>query len=257
MSDNLMQDKVVVVTGAASGIGLAVAERFAAEGAKIVISDIQAEAGSAAAQRLNGLFVEGDLSRRTDCKALIYHAIEEFDTIHVLVNNAGFQHINPIDEFHEDIWDKMIALMLTAPFLLTRYAWPFMKKQKWGRVINIASVHAVRASPFKSAYISAKHGLLGLTRTTALEGGSHGITVHAICPAYVRTPLVEKQIAAQARTRGISEEQVVEEVMLKPAAIKRLVEPAEVAGLAAFLCRDEASAMSGSPLMIDLGWTAG
>jgi len=257
MSDNLMQDKVVVVTGAASGIGLAVAERFAAEGAKIVISDIQAEAGSAVAQRLNGLFVEGDLSRRTDCKALIYHAIEEFDTIHVLVNNAGFQHINPIDEFHEDIWDKMIALMLTAPFLLTRYAWPFMKKQKWGRVINIASVHAVRASPFKSAYISAKHGLLGLTRTTALEGGPHGITVHAICPAYVRTPLVEKQIAAQARTRGISEEQVVEEVMLKPAAIKRLVEPAEVAGLAAFLCRDEASAMSGSPLMIDLGWTAG
>jgi 3-hydroxybutyrate dehydrogenase len=132
-----------------------------------------------------------------------------------------------------------------------------MKKQQWGRIINIDSVHGVRASPFKSAYISAKHGMLGLTRTTALEGGPHGITVHAICPAYVRTPLVENQIADQARTRGISEDEVIEGVMLKPAAIKRLVEPEEVAALAAFLCRDEASAMSGSPVMIDLGWTAG
>jgi len=257
MADEAVQNKVVVVTGAASGIGLSIAERFATDGANVVVSDINAEAGQAAAERLGGLFVPGNLSRRADCKALIYQTVEEFGTVHILVNNAGFQHIDPVEAFPEDTWDKMIALMLTAPFLLTRYAWPLMQKQKWGRVINIASVHGVRASPFKSAYISAKHGLLGLTRTTALEGGPHGITVHAICPADVRTPLAEDQIADQARTRGISEDEVVENVMLKPAAIKRLVEPEEVAALAAFLCRDEASAMSGSPVMIDLGWTAG
>ncbi len=257
MTDKLMQDKVVVVTGAASGIGLATAECFAVEGAKVVISDINAEGGMTAAERLNALFIQGDLSQRADCKALIAGAVEEFGTVHILVNNAGFQHIDPVEAFPEDTWDKMIALMLTAPFLLTRYAWPSMKAQNWGRIINIDSVHGVRASPFKSAYISAKHGLLGLTRTTALEGGPYGITVHAICPAYVRTPLVENQITDQARTRGISEAEVVEGVMLKPAAIKRLVEPEEVGGLAVFLCRDEASAMSGSPVMIDLGWTAG
>lgn len=256
MADDF-KDKVVVVTGAASGIGLACAERFAADGANVVISDINAENGLAAAERLNALFIQGDLSRRADCKALIAGAVQEFGTVHILVNNAGFQHIDPVEAFPEDTWDTMIALMLTAPFLLTRYAWPYMKKQQWGRVINIDSVHGVRASPFKSAYISAKHGMLGLTRTTALEGGPHGITVNAICPAYVRTPLVENQIADQARTRGITEDEVIEGVMLKPAAIKRLVEPEEVAALAAFLCRDEASAISGSPVMIDLGWTAG
>jgi 3-hydroxybutyrate dehydrogenase len=257
MSDNFFQDKVVIVTGAASGIGLAVAEQFAGAGAKVVVSDIQVEAGQAAADRLGGIFVAGDLSRRADCAGLVERAVAEHGTVHILVNNAGFQSINPIDEFSEDTWDKMINLMLTAPFLLTRYCWPYMKGQGWGRIINIGSVHSVRASPFKVGYISAKHGLLGLTRTTAVEGGPLGINVHIICPAYVRTPLVENQIADQARTRGISEEEVVEQVMLKPAAIKRLVEPAEVGGLAAFLCRDEASAMSGSPVMVDLGWTAG
>ncbi len=251
------KDKVVVVTGAASGIGLACAERFAADGANVVLSDINAEAGLAAAERLNSLFVQGDLSTRADCKALIARAVEEFGTVHILVNNAGFQHIDPIEAFPEDTWDRMIALMLTAPFLLTRYAWPSMRAQKWGRIINIGSVHSVRASPFKAAYISAKHGLKGLTRTTALEGGPHNITVNLICPSYVRTPLVENQITAQARTRGISEEEVVDEVMLKPLPIKKLIEPAEIAQLAAYLCRPEASVMSGSPIMIDGGWTAG
>lgn len=257
MTDKFLQDKVAVITGAASGIGLACAERFAANGARVVISDINAEKGMAAAERLNALFIQGDLSQRADCKALMAGVIEEFGAVHILVNNAGFQHIDPIEAFPEDTWDKMVALMLTAPFLLTRYAWPHMKKQNWGRIINIASVHSVRASPFKSAYISAKHGMLGLTRTTALEGGPHGINVHAICPAYVRTPLVENQIADQSRTRNISEDEVIEQVMLKPAAIKRLVEPAEVAGLAVFLCSEAASAMTGSPVMMDLGWTAG
>ncbi len=256
MADDF-KDKVVVVTGAAGGIGLAIAERFAADGANVVISDINAETGMAAAETLKALFIQGDLSRRINCRALIARTIEEFGTVNILVNNAGFQHIAPIDEFPEDTWDKLIALMLTAPFLLTRYAWPYMKDQGWGRIINIDSIHGVVASPFKAGYISAKHGLLGLTRTTALEGGPLGITVHAICPAYVRTPLVESQIAAQSATRGISEDEVIENVMLAPAAIKRLIQPEEVANLAAFLCRDEASAMSGSPVMIDLGWTAG
>jgi 3-hydroxybutyrate dehydrogenase len=256
MSDRFLQDKVAVVTGAASGIGLAVAEQLTAAGAKVVISDIQAEAGQVAAERLGATFVTSDLSRRADCKALIEQTLAEWGTIHVLVNNAGFQHIDPIDEFPEDTWDKMIAVMLTAPFLLTRYAWPTMKAQKWGRVINIGSVLSVRAAPFKPAYVSAKHGILGLTRTTALEGGPYGITAHTICPAYVRTPLMENQIADQARTRGIREDEVVEKVMLEPTAIKRLIEPKEVGDLVAFLCREEASAMTGSPVMIDLGMSA-
>lgn len=257
MADEFLRGKVAVVTGAASGIGLAIAERLAADGAKVVVSDIKAEAGQAVAGRLGGLFVQGDLSRQSDCQGLIERTVEAFGAVHVLVNNAGFQHIDKIDEFPEAVWEKMIALMLTAPFLLIKYAWPYMKTQQWGRILNIASVHGVRASPYKVGYISAKHGMLGLTRTVALEGGPLGITVHAICPAYVRTPLVENQIADQARTQNLSEDEVIEKVMLKSTAIKRLVEPAEVAALASFLCRDEASAISGSPIMIDLGWTAG
>lgn len=256
MTDQFLQDKVAVVTGAASGIGLAVANRLAAAGAKVVISDIQAEAGRAAAERLGGLFVESDLSRRADCKALIERTLAEWGAVHVLVNNAGFQHIDPLDEFPEDTWDKMLAVMLTAPFLLTRYAWPGMKAQKWGRIINIGSLLSTRGVPFKAAYVSAKHGILGLTRVTALEGGPYGITAHTICPAYVRTPLMENQIADQARTRGIPEDQVVEQVMLAPTAIKRLIEPEEIGNLVAFLCREEASAMSGAPVMIDLGSSA-
>jgi len=256
MGDNVIQDKVAVVTGGASGIGLAIAERFAADGAKVVVSDINPEAGQAAADRLGGMFVQGDLSQRAACKMLIDRTVEAFGTVHILVNNAGFQHIEAVEEFPEDTWDKMIALMLTAPFLLTRYAWPYMKQQKWGRVVNMSSIHGVIASPFKAGYISAKHGMIGLTRTTALEGGPHGITVNAICPAYVRTPLVENQIADQARTRGLSEEEVIQNVMLEPAAIKRLIEPSEVAALVAYLCQDEAGVISGSPIMIDLAWTA-
>ncbi len=257
MGNSILNSKVAVVTGAASGIGFAIAERLTAAGAKVVLSDAKADAGQSAADRLGGLFVPGDLSQRAVCRSLIDQTIEAYGTVHILVNNAGFQHIDEIDVFPEDTWDTMIALMLTAPFLLTRYAWPFMKQQQWGRIINIDSVHGVRASPFKVAYISAKHGMLGLTRTTALEGGPHGITVNAICPSYVRTPLVENQIADQARTRGISEAEVIEQVMLKPAAIKRLVEPAEVADLVIYLCQDSAGVISGSPIMIDCAWTAG
>ena len=248
--------KVALVTGAASGIGLACAERFARDGCIVVLADVNEAQGRAHADRLKGHFVRADLTAREGCKSLVEETLKKHGTVHILVNNAGFQHVSPIEDFPEEQWDRMLFLMLTAPFLLTRYCWPAMKSQKWGRIVNIASIHALVASPFKAAYISAKHGLVGLTRTAALEGGEHGITVNAICPAYVRTPLVDNQIADQARANRMSPEQVVEKVMLAPAAVKRLIEPAEVADFAAYLCSDAAGVITGSALAMDLGWTA-
>ncbi len=256
LASNALRGKVALVTGAASGIGLAVAERLASDGAQVVIADLQADAGHAQAERIGGMFVECDLALRSDCQALIDRTLHAFGTVHILVNNAGFQHVDAIEDFPEDTWDRMMAVMLTAPFLLTKYAWPAMKAQRWGRVIQISSIHGLVASPFKSGYITAKHGLIGLTRTAALEGGAYGITVNAICPAYVRTPLVESQIADQARLRGISREEVIAKVMLEPAAIKRLIEPAEVADLVAYLCTDTGNIITGSAWSMDLGWTA-
>jgi 3-hydroxybutyrate dehydrogenase len=255
--DKYFKDKVAIVTGGASGIGLAIAEKFAAEGARVVISDLQADTGTTQAKRLNALFVQGDLSRRGDCKTLIDRTKSELGTVHILINCAGFQYIAPLDEFNEDMWEKMMAVMLTAPFLLTHYAWPTLKSQKWGRIVNIGSVLSVQGVAFKAGYVTAKHGLLGLTRTTALEGAPYNIAAHAICPAYVRTPLMQNQIAAQARTRGLKEEEVVEKVMLQHAAIKRLIEPHEIASMAAHLCREEAVVTTGSHIMMDLGTTAG
>jgi 3-hydroxybutyrate dehydrogenase len=251
-----MNERVAIVTGAASGIGQAVAERLAAEHYRVAVVDLPGAAGEALAQQIGGLFVGADLSRREDCRQVVERTRAQLGPIDVLVNNAGFQHIDAIEDFPEDVWDRLIAVMLTAPFLLTRYAWPDMQAKGWGRVINIGSVHSLRASPYKSGYISAKHGLLGLTRTAALEGGPHGITVNLIAPAYVRTPLVEKQIADQARTRDIREDEVIEQVMLAPAAIKRLIEPSEIADFVHYLCGDAAGTMSGSVFEMALGWTA-
>jgi len=248
--------RIAIVTGAASGIGLACAERLAADGMKVVLADLNEKAGAEHAKRLGGSFVAADLGKREGCRKLVDAALKAHGTVHVLVNNAGFQHVSPIEEFPEDRWEQMIALMLTAPFLLTRYCWPAMKKQKWGRVVNIASIHALIASPFKVGYTAAKHGLVGLTRTAALEGGEHGITVNAICPAYVRTPLVDSQIADQAKANRMSPEEVIEKIMLAPAAVKRLIEPAEVADFAAYLCGDAAGTITGAALTMDLGWTA-
>jgi 3-hydroxybutyrate dehydrogenase len=248
--------KVAIVTGAASGIGLACAERLAADGMKVVLADVNEKAGAEHAKRLGGTFVTADLTSRNGCRDLADQALKAHGTVHVLVNNAGYQHVAPIEDFPEDQWERMLSLMLTAPFLLTRYCWPAMKKQKWGRVVNIASIHALVASPFKVAYISAKHGMIGLTRTAALEGGEHGITANAICPAYVRTPLVDGQIADQAKANNISPEEVIEKIMLGPAAVKRLVEPAEVAGFVSYLCGDAAGTITGAALTMDLGWTA-
>lgn len=251
-----MNDRVAIVTGAASGIGRAIANALAADGARVAVVDVDAEQGREVAGALDGLFVEADLSRREECRRAVDETLTHFERVDILVNNAGFQHIDPIEEFPEDRWDEMLAVMLTAPFLMTKYVWPSMQQQEWGRVINIASIHGMVASPFKSGYISAKHGLIGLTRTTALEGGEHGITVNAICPAYVRTPLVEHQIADQARTQNLSEDDVVQEIMLAPAAVKRLIEPDEIGSLVVYLCSENAGAITGSTLTIDLGWTA-
>ena len=251
-----MTRKIAIITGGASGIGLACAERLAADGMTVVIADMNEKTGTEQAKRLGGDFVLADLSKRAGCRQLVDETLKKHGTVHVLVNNAGYQHVSPIEEFPEDQWEKMIALMLTAPFLLTRYSWPAMKKQKWGRVVNIASIHALIASPYKVAYIAAKHGVIGLTRTAALEGGEFGITANAICPAYVRTPLVDNQIADQAKANNMSPAEVIEKIMLAPAAVKRLIEPAEVAGFVSYLCSEGAGTITGAALTMDLGWTA-
>jgi 3-hydroxybutyrate dehydrogenase len=251
-----LSGRIAIVTGAASGIGLACAERLAADGMKVVLADMNEKAGTEQAKRLSGDFILCNLVKKEECKHLVAETVRRHGGVHVLVNNAGYQHVAPIEDFPEDQWERMIALMLTAPFLLTRYCWPSMKKQKWGRVVNIGSIHALIASPFKVGYISAKHGLVGLTRTAALEGGEHGITVNAICPAYVRTPLVDNQIADQAKANRMSPAEVIEKIMLAPAAVKRLIEPAEVAAFVAYLCGDAAGTITGSALTMDLGWTA-
>ena len=251
-----MSERIAIVTGGASGIGRAIAEAFAHGGDKVVVADLNEAAGKEFADTIGGGFVKADLSQRADCKRLVDETLAHYGGVHILINNAGFQHIDPIEVFPEDTWDKMLAVMLTAPFLLTKYVWGAMKAHGWGRIVNISSIHGRVASPFKSAYITAKHGLIGFTRTAALEGGEHGITVNAICPAYVRTPLVESQIADQARTRGISIDDVVEQVMLEPAAVKRLITPEEIAALVVYLCSEAAGAVTGADWTIDLGWTA-
>jgi 3-hydroxybutyrate dehydrogenase len=251
-----MSARVAIVTGAASGIGRAIAEALAQQGDRVVVADLNEDQGRAVAADTGGYFVMADLSLQADCQRLVDETRKHYGGSDILINNAGFQHIDPIEIFPVDIWNKMLAVMLTAPFLLTRYVWPTMKDRGWGRIINIASIHSLVASPFKVAYVAAKHGLIGLTREAALEGGAYGITVNAICPAYVRTSLVENQIADQAVTHGISTQEVIEQVMLEPAAVKRLIEPEEVAALVLYLCSKEASVVTGAAWTIDLGWTA-
>lgn len=251
-----MKNKIALITGAASGIGLAIAQTLADENHQIVISDINQSAGQQQAAKIGASFIEADLSKAKDCKNLVDSIIEQFGHLDILINNAGVQHVSSIEDFPEETWDKMIQLMLTAPFLLTKYVWPSMKNNGWGRIINIASVHAQVASLYKVAYISAKHGVIGLTKTAALEGGEFGITVNAICPAYVRTPLVDNQIKAQAKNLGIKEDEVIRQVMMKNVVIKRMIEPEEIGQMVSYLCSDAASAVTGSSFNIDLGWTA-
>jgi 3-hydroxybutyrate dehydrogenase len=210
----------------------------------------------ARATNVGVVYSAADMSRPAEIEAMMALAAKEFGRVDILVNNAGIQHVDPIEDFPTDKWDAIIAITLSAAFHATRLVVPSMKQQNWGRIINIASAHALVASPFKSAYVAAKHGLAGLTKTVALEVATHGITVNAVCPGYVLTPLVEHQIPEQAKARGISEEDVVRNVLLAAQPTKRFVTVPEIAGLVHFLCGDDAKSITGAMLPIDGGWTA-
>lgn len=238
-----------LVTGGASGIGAACARAFAQAGARVTIADIDGDAAEALADEIGGEAWQVDLTDRDALAAL------RLDT-DILVNNAGVQHVSPIEDFDPARFSLLLQLMLEAPFLLTRAVLPGMYERGFGRIINMSSVHGLRASPFKAAYVAAKHGLEGLSKVTALEGAAHGVTSNCINPGYVRTPLVERQIADQARVHGIPESEVLEKVLLTEAAIKRLVEPEEVAGLAVWLAADAAGMVTGASYTMDGGWSA-
>jgi 3-hydroxybutyrate dehydrogenase len=231
--------RAVLVTGAASGIGKAIAERLAGDW------DVHAVD-----------LADGDLTTREGNRAVVDAALERFGRLDAVVASAGFQHVASVEEFPEETWDALIAVLLTSPFLLAKYAWPSLRESGEGRFVAIASAHSLTASPFKAGYVSAKHGVLGLVKTLALEGAAHGISASAVCPAYVRTPLVEQQIADQARAHGVSEDRVLAEVILERQAVKRLIEPEEVAEVVAFLLGPGGRAFTGAPVVMDLGWTA-
>ncbi|WP_394279943.1 3-hydroxybutyrate dehydrogenase [Microbacterium sp.] len=244
-----LKGRRALVTGGASGIGLACAEEFARRGAHVTVADLNAEAAEAAAARVGGTAWVVDLSDTA--------AQESLDLeVDILVNNAGIQKVGAIEEYDPATFRLIHRLMVESPFLLTRAVLPGMYAKGWGRIINVSSVHGLRASAFKSAYVSAKHAMEGLSKVTALEGGPHGVTSNCVNPAYVRTPLVEKQIADQAAMHGIGESEVVEKVMLTETAIKRLVEPEEVASLVGWLASDAAGMVTGASYTMDGGWTA-
>jgi 3-hydroxybutyrate dehydrogenase len=237
-----------LVTGAASGIGAACAERLAADGARVVLLDRDERVLDAAA-RLGGTGMVADLTDTAAVRDLELAA-------DIVVNCAGIQHVAPIEDFPPEQFHRILTLMVEAPFLILRTVLPGMYAKGWGRVVHISSVHGIRASAYKSAYVAAKHATEGLSKTLALEGGPRGVTSNTVCPAYVRTPLVEGQIADQARTHGIGADEVVEKIMLTEPAIKRLLEPAEVAAAVAYLCSGAASFVNGSALVLDGGWSA-
>jgi len=259
----MLKGKTALVTGSTSGIGLGIAEAFAKEGAHIVLNgfgradDIEAlREKMAKVHKVAVRYDSADMTRPDEIEAMVKKAVSEFGVVDVLVNNAGIQHVAPIDEFPVDKWNAIIAINLVASFHTIRHALPAMKKRKWGRVINIASAHALVASPFKSAYVAAKHGVAGLTKTVALEVAEQGITVNAICPGYVRTSLVEKQIPDTMKARNMTEEQVKNDVLLAAQPTKQFVTVEQVAALTAFLCSDGAASITGAILPIEGGWTA-
>jgi len=242
--------RAALVTGAASGIGRAVAARLEAEGFRVLAVDREA------ADDGPGVAHQADLTTREGNRGAIDAALERFGRLDAVVPIAGFQHVSPVAEFDEDRWDALIAVLLTSPFLLAKYGWEALRRSGAGRFVVIASAHGLVASPFKAGYVSAKHGVLGLVKTLALEGAEHGIAATAICPGYVRTPLVEQQIADQARAHGLPEDRVLEDVILAPHAVKRLIEPEQVADAVVFLLGPAGAPFTGSPFVMDQGWTA-
>jgi 3-hydroxybutyrate dehydrogenase len=259
----MLNGKTALVTGSTSGIGLGIAQRLAAEGANIVLNgfgeaaEIDRLRRQVASEHGVKVAYDGaDMTKPDSIAVMMKKAIAEFGAVDVLVNNAGIQHVAPVDEFPPDKWDAIIAINLTSAFHTTRAALPAMKKKRWGRIVNIASAHALVASPFKAAYVAAKHGLAGLTKTVALEVAEAGITCNAVCPGYVHTPLVEKQIPDTAKARGISREAVIRDVILDAQPTKRFVSVDEVAALTAFLCSQDAASITGALLSVDGGWTA-
>jgi len=239
-----------LVTGAGSGIGRAIAARLEADGAAVLAVDLRPDPDGP------GEPFEADLSTPAGNRAAVDAALDRLGGIDAVVASAGFQHVAPVAEFPEERWDALLAVLLTSPFLLARYAWDALRESGDGRFLAVASVHGLVASPYKAGYVAAKHGLLGLVKVLALEGAEHGISASAICPGYVRTPIVESQIEAQSQATGVAAERVVEDVLLAPQAVKRLLEPEEVAETAAFLLGPGGRAFTGAPVVMDLGWTA-
>ena len=252
-----LHGKVALVTGSTSGIGLAIAKALAGEGARLMIngfgdpSEIERECAE-----LGAIHDGADMSKPGEIEAMMKRCAEELGPVDILVNNAGIQHVSPVEDFPPEKWDAIIAINLSSAFHTTRIAVPAMKHKQWGRIINTASAHSLVASPNKSAYVAAKHGIAGFTKTVALETAKDGITANCISPGYVWTPLVEKQIPDTMKTRGLTREQVMNDVLLAAQPTKRFVTPEEVASLALFLCRDEAKSITGTNLSVDGGWTA-
>lgn len=254
--------KTALITGSTSGIGLGMAQKFAEAGANIVLNgfgdeaEIQKNVQALESKGIKVLYSGADMSKPNEIAGMTGEALKRFGKVDVLINNAGIQHVQPIDEFPPEKWDAIIAINLSSAFHTTRLLAPAMKEQRWGRVINVASVHGLVASAYKAAYVAAKHGIMGLTKVTALDLAEHGITCNAICPGYVKTPLVEKQIPEQAKSHGISEEEVKEKIFLKNHAVKAFVEVEDLAELALFLCSNAARTLTGTGLPVDAGWSA-
>ena len=252
-----LQGKVALVTGSTSGIGLAIAQALAAEGARLMINGFGDPADiSRECEELGALHDGADMSKPAEIERMMKRCADELGGPDILVNNAGIQHVSPVEDFSPDKWDAIIAINLSSAFHTTRLAVPGMKQKKWGRIVNTASAHSLVASPNKSAYVAAKHGIAGFTKTVALETARDGITANCISPGYVWTPLVERQIPDTMKTRGLTREQVMNDVLLAAQPTKRFVTPEEVGALAVFLCRDEAASITGANLSMDGGWTA-
>jgi 3-hydroxybutyrate dehydrogenase len=259
----MLSGKSAIITGSTSGIGLGIARGLAVSGVNIVLNgfgdanEIEAIRSELVdSHQVRVLYSGANMADGNDIAAMMAQAEQEFGGVDILVNNAGIQYVAPLEEFPVEKWDAIVAINLSSAFHTTRLAIPHMKAKSWGRIVNIASAHALVASPFKSAYVAAKHGIAGLTKTAALEVAEHGITVNAVCPGYVMTPLVEKQIPEQAKARGITEQQVISDVLLAAQPTKRFVTVEELSSVVNFLCTDHARSITGITLPVDGGWTA-